>query len=221
MGKGECIAIQLEHSDMMGLQFKEETKWRQPFMKNHAVSFGCLGADDYARKAWSDRDNKKNTQMGWATRGKEVKCAVETSPARRTALRAFFDAHEDLRSLNKNINFEECQRALELWDNTGLVRVGYFSKGSERWNWDIAAAIRCSISLPVSMLQMDPDEPNATTPREEIAEGVEAQGDLPPAQNQGDDIKDEFLDDDDKKDQENEKKHIIPPALRPQAMTPL
>lgn len=111
MSKEACIVIQTELADMMGMQFKEVTNWPQPFMRNHTVSFECFDADDYQCKSWSHRANKNINHMSCRIREMDAKCAVETSPARRTALRAFFDAREDLRGLNKN-NFEECQIAV-------------------------------------------------------------------------------------------------------------
>lgn len=126
-------------------------------------------------------------------------------------------------------------------DDTDLVRIGYFSKTTEAWNWDIATAVRCSIRLPVSMPPMDPGELDGTSPRAENGEGRVAPGYPPRAdeasktdkENEDDDNMNDELDkdaDEDKKDKENEK-HNMPPeqnsgnktprTLRPQASAPL
>lgn len=128
LSKEACIAVQKELGEMMGIQCKETTTWLQPFNRNQAVRFECLDANDNQCKAWSDNLNKNINQARWKIKEKEVKGAVETSPSRRTAVRAFFDARDDLRALNKNEVFQECRRALELWDRTAMIRIGYYNK---------------------------------------------------------------------------------------------
>lgn len=155
-------------------------------------------------------------------------------------MRAFFDTREDLRALNKNVDSQERQRALESSDNTGLLGIGYFSKNTEACNWDTAGA-RCSMRFPVSMPQVDPGAQDGATPSAENGEGGAAP-DEPPRGDEvgkndmenegGDNVKDKLDADDekDKKDKENGKKHKTPAeewsghkkprTLRPQASVP-
>lgn len=63
-------------------------------------------------------------EVSYKINGKEVRCGVETSPARTAMLRSVCEAKDDLHTPNRAYELSECRRALELWDRTGMSRCG-------------------------------------------------------------------------------------------------
>lgn len=98
--------------------------------------------------------------------------ALETSTARKLALRSFFESRDWVKGLNPEYKFEECARRLELWDDTGCVKLGWFCKHENEWKWDVAVSATIGVRLPIDIT----DEHNAT-PRAE--DQGQAPGDAP------------------------------------------
>lgn len=109
-------------------------------VKNHCISAEVLAAGPHDAKMLLDTINiilKKNPAIA---RGCEIKGGWETSPARKQALRSFFEARDWIKGLNPSYAFEECARSWELWDDTRCVKVGWHCKEEQEWKWDIAVA---------------------------------------------------------------------------------
>lgn len=70
----------------------------------------------------------------------DAKGAVETSPNRRRALRAYFEARDTARSINPGYVFEECARSC------ACVRLGAFGRKAEEWIWD---SMTCATGIKI------------------------------------------------------------------------
>lgn len=99
-----------------------------PFIKNHSISAEVLAAGPHDVNMLLDTINIKLKKEPVLVRGHEINGALETSPSRKQALRSFFEARDWVRGLNPAYKFEECARSLELWDETGCVKVGWRCK---------------------------------------------------------------------------------------------
>lgn len=95
--------------------------------------------------------NRRPKEVDYRVKNKAVQAGAESSPSRRAALHTFSDTKEGLIARNRNIIFEECQRALEMRDKSGCIRWGDFSRATSTCNWGTTAAMRSGDKLPLSM----------------------------------------------------------------------
>lgn len=132
------------------------------------------------------------TQAAYKIKDKAVRCGVEKQPARGQALRSLYDNKEDKQRHNRENCSTECQRALKLWDKSAVIRLEYCCRATSAWNWDIMAALRCRVRLPVNMGDADHlrADGKSDTPRQK----PDADGDT---HHQGDQEKDELKGEDD------------------------
>lgn len=104
------------------LEFRHRLRWIILFMMNHRVSCELLGAEHGEAKRCSDHIGMRLVANPTKVNDRDLKCALGTSPARMRSLKQFNAAYDTSR--NPQLTFEVCQRALEGWDASGMVRLG-------------------------------------------------------------------------------------------------
>lgn len=159
---------------------KARVKFLSTFMKNHSVSADILAARHSDAKMVCDLANLELRKRPVTVRNIDIKGAVETSPGRRRALRAYFEARDRARSLNPSPVFEECARSLGVWDSSACMRLGYVDRKAEEWVWDNIACATVGIKIPADISGDECAEGNVTpAPEAEPQPGGAPQRDEP------------------------------------------
>lgn len=105
-----------------------------------------------------------------------MRCAPETSPKRRAAVKIYYENRDLAQRLNPSYNFSECTCALELWDATGMVRLVWYNRDEGAWMWALAAARTCGVKTP-HCIDVDPASTLTAEQGEDVAQ-EEAAGEL-------------------------------------------
>lgn len=168
ISRTEAEQVHAQILDRVPEDLRPGIKLLSPFVKNHSVSAEILAASYNDTKRICDLVNLELQRRPIRVRNVNIKGAVETSPARRRALRAYFEARELVRQMNVGYIFEECARSFELWDNSACVRLGFYDRKREEGIWDVVTCATVGINIPNDISGEATDNPNATQPGEEL-----------------------------------------------------
>lgn len=67
--------------------------------------------------------------------GKDISVSLETSPQRHRAVKSWYDARDCIQAANPDYRFAMCNRELQIWDGTGIVKLGGLDEESDEWLW--------------------------------------------------------------------------------------
>lgn len=156
--------------DRVPTDIRPRIKFLSPFMKSHSVSAEIMAANQNDTKRICDLVNLEPIRV----RNIDIKGTVETSPKRRRALRAYFEARDIARQMNVGYVFEECARRLEVWDSSACVRLGAYDRRTDEWIWDNITCATVGIKIPSDISGSVVGDGNAT-PRAEKPQRQERQ----------------------------------------------
>lgn len=97
-------------------------------------------------------------------RDKIVKIGMDTSPQRRKALRAYYQACDDI-AIPNDYSFTYCDMALEIWCKDGLWKVGSYDRHTEEWEWFEGHAKEAGIKTPNTIENNEPQNQEAPPPQ--------------------------------------------------------
>lgn len=112
-------------------------------MRSHSISLEVLDGGAGGTKKSCGRVNMMIKAKKMVIKNKNIRAAVETSPARRSILKSFFYARDKMAEANPSTSWTTCSRALGVWDITQSRKLGWFQRDIDRWIWNkkaIAAA---------------------------------------------------------------------------------
>lgn len=137
--------------DLIPKDDAQNLRWLQPFHINHCLTLELLAPRPFQAKDMADYITMKLKKTPWNIRDVPMRCAPETSPKRRTAVKVYYENKELAERLNPTYKFSECSRALELWDTTGMIRLAWYNRDEATWTWATSAARTCGIRTPHNM----------------------------------------------------------------------
>lgn len=87
---------------------RQQGRWLEPFIQNRQVPFElCAGGRD-ALKFCADSMALSTQAAHHKVNNKDISVTLETSPARRTAVKAWYTASDSIHAANKNCLFAMC-----------------------------------------------------------------------------------------------------------------
>lgn len=130
-------------------------------MRDHSVSSEVPASAPHYAKMFVDTMNIILKRGPIVVKGSEIRGDLVASPGRKKALRSFFEAQDWVNGLNPMYRFEACTRRLELWDDTGCVKVGLYCQADQEWKWGTAVAATIGVTMPIDI---DDDASRAQRP---------------------------------------------------------
>lgn len=109
-----------------------------PLMRNNSISMEALHAHNNTAKLLSDNVRDKIIKALPTVGDAEIKVAAET-----------------IERLNPDKRTTRCERALEVWDSTDIVRLGWIDRAATTWRW-------CTNALRTLGITTEKTEPGAT-----------------------------------------------------------
>lgn len=157
LAKIERLELQKESDKKTPQEWRTRTRWLAPFILSHSLSMEVLNASPMDSKRLADIVNMALAEHPVEVRGSRVRVAVESSPARRRLLQIWHLQRDLIIGLNGD-NVTKCERALEIYNKIGMVRIGHIGRSSATWVWNEFAAATAAIKLPIHMEEEEEEE---------------------------------------------------------------
>lgn len=169
-GNSAALDLQNKLTARLPVEVAMRIRWLQPFMTNQNVTLECLDLDDRAAKAVADKINISLRADSILIRGRPIWAAIETSPARKANVKVWYQNKDVAIGLNNDTALC-CVRAMEAWDRTCLVRVGFIDVTTSTWTRNRAAAKASGVRTPFDLGEENKfdevPQGRAVTPRSE------------------------------------------------------
>lgn len=135
LSRATALSLQ-KHIDTFVLHvMKNKYRWLNPYIRHHSIAPEALHSQNSTAELLADALREVLQHHNVQVNETDVKVAVETSPQRREMLKIYYRAADELKMKSPCMRYTRCERALDLWDFSKPVRLGWLGRVHMCWCW--------------------------------------------------------------------------------------